>query len=99
MATTPELHVHVTVNVNGQDFAELKEIMVSTKEELLAELADLKTLVVETNDDITRVLDKLDEALAASDLTEASAAVAELRGLVQAGDDAIEAADPEVEVP
>jgi outer membrane murein-binding lipoprotein Lpp len=94
-AATPELHVHVNVTVNGCNSDELKEIIVTTKDELLAEVASLKDLVTETNDDIARVLAKLDEALANEDLTEVATAVGELRSLVQEGDDALEAADPE----
>lgn len=99
MAATPEFHVHVNVTVNGGDSNELRELIVTTKQELLDEVASLKELVVETNDDIARVLEKLDQALADNDMTEVATAVAELRTLVQAGDDALEAADPEVVEP
>lgn len=89
-----DLHVHVHVTVDSGN-TELKELLMTTKDELLAEIASLKELVTETNDDIARVLATLDAALAAGDLTTIATAVAELRALVKSGDDAIEAAVPE----
>lgn len=97
--TAEELHVHVHVTVDGANTAELKEILMTTKDELLANVASLRELVVETNSDIQRVIEKLDAAIAAGDLTEVAAGVEDLRTLVQAGDDALEAADPEVVEP
>ncbi len=78
-----------------KDLHELKEQIVSDKAEVLAQIADLKTLVVELTEDVGRVADRLDEAVAANNLDEVSAAVADLRDLVQAADDRAEAAAPE----
>lgn len=96
--TAEELHVHVHVTVDNGN-AELKELLMSTKEEVLAELAAANELATETNKDIARVIAKLDEAIANQDLTAVSEAVATLRATQQAGDDALEAAVPEVVEP
>ncbi len=78
-----------------KDLHELKEQAMSDKAEVLAQIADLKTLVVELSKDVGRVADRLDEAVAANNLDDVTAAVSDLRGLVQAADDRAEAAAPE----
>ncbi len=67
----------------------------ATKDEVLAQIADVKNLLVETGKDVNRVADKLDQAVAAGDLSEVSAAVAELHQIAQGIDDRAEASDPE----
>lgn len=78
----------------------LEALMAATQAEVLAKIADLATLADETQKDVARVITKLDEAIAAGDMTAVSAAVDELRTHVQPIDDAAEAAAPEpVEAP
>jgi hypothetical protein len=91
----PEIHVHVHVEGSGSTDPEIKEILVATKEEVLASLAELKTLAVENQEDTTRIIEKLDQAVQDQDLTAVADAVNELRSITQATNDAIEAADPE----
>ncbi len=74
---------------------QLKEIIVTTKQELLDAIADVKNVLVETGKDVARVADKLDAAVANGDLTDVAAAVAELRALAQSVDERAEASDPE----
>lgn len=74
---------------------ELKENIVSSKQEVLAELGEVKTILVEAGKDVNRVADKLDAAVAAGNLDEVSAAVDELRTLATSVGERAEAADPE----
>lgn len=74
---------------------ELKEQTMATKDEILAQIADVKTTLVETGKDVARIADKLDVAAANGDLTAVSDAVAELKSLAQGIDDRAEASDPE----
>ncbi|GAA2346831.1 hypothetical protein [Dactylosporangium salmoneum] len=76
-------------------YAKLKEQIMTSKDEVLAQIADVKTLLVETGKDVSRVADKLDQALANNDLTAVSEAVAELKTIAQGIDDRAEASDPE----
>lgn len=78
-----------------RDLHAAKEAIVTSKEEVLAQIADVRNLLVETGEDVRRVADKLDAAVAAGDLSDVSAAVAELRGLAQGIDDRAEQSDPE----
>lgn len=73
----------------------LEALIMSTKDEVLAAIADTKVLAEETKKDVARVIVKLDEAIANQDMTLVSEAVADLRSSVQATDDAAEAAAPE----
>lgn len=74
---------------------ELQETIVTTKQELLGQLGEVKSLAVETFKDVGRLVDKLDEALAAGNLDDVAAATGELRTLVQDVNDRVEAAAPE----
>ncbi len=67
----------------------------ASKDEILAQIADVRTLLDEVRKDVGRVADRLDEAVANNNLDDVSAAVADLRGVVQAIDDRAEAAAPE----
>lgn len=87
------MHVHVEGSSAGT--AELKEIILATKEEVLASLATLQELVVENQSDTTRIIELLDAAVQAQDLTAVAEAVEQLRTVAQATNDAIEAAAPE----
>ncbi len=78
-----------------KELHELKEQAMSDKAEVLAQVADVKALVVELTKDVGRVLDRLDAAIAAGNMDEVSAAVADLRSAVQDVDDRVEAAAPE----
>ncbi len=93
-----EVHVHVHLDITGgitEAKNEIKETIVATKEEILASLEEAQALATETQKDVLRVIAKLDEALAAQDLTAVADAVAELKASVQSTDDAAEAAAPE----
>jgi hypothetical protein len=104
--TTTEVHVHVHVDGGGAenlsvhvylptDTEELEGLLMATKEELLASVADVKALVVELQKDVTRIITDLEAALAAQDLTAVAAAVEDLKSSVTTIDDAVEAASPE----
>ncbi len=67
----------------------------ATKEEVLASIDGVKTSLVELSSDVQRVIDALNEAIAAGDLTAIAAGVAELQTIVTAVDDAVEAVSPE----
>lgn len=67
----------------------------TTQADVLAKIAEVKALATETNKDVLRVIGKLDEAIAAGDMTAVAAAVDDLRTVVQGVDDAAEAAVPE----
>ncbi len=75
------------------------ECLMATKDEILAQIADVKTVLVETGKDVGRVADKLDQAVANGNLTEVADAVAELKTIAQGIDDRAEASDPEVTEP
>jgi hypothetical protein len=91
----PEVHVHVHIEGSVAGLDEIKESIVATKDEVLAQIAEVKALAVENLEDTQRVIDKLDEAIANSDLTLVAEAVADLRATTQTTNDAIEAAAPE----
>jgi hypothetical protein len=95
----PEVHVHVHVEGSIAGLNEIKESIVATKEEVLAQVADLKALAVENLEDTQRVIAKLEEAIANQDLTAVAEALTDLKATTQATNDAIEAADPEVVEP
>jgi hypothetical protein len=76
----------------------LERLIMTAQDDVLAQIADVKTLLVETGKDVTRVADKLDAAIASGDLTAVSAAVAELKTIAQGIDDRAEASDPELPV-
>ncbi len=82
-----------------KDLHALKEQVMADKAEVLAQIADVKTLVAELKKDVERVADRLDEAVANSNLDEVSAAVADLRTAVQDIDERAEAAAPEDTTP
>lgn len=82
-----------------KDLHALKEQVMATKDEVLAQIADVKTLLGEVRKDVGRVADKLDEAVANSNLDDVAAAVADLRGVVQDIDDRAETASPEPAAP
>lgn len=84
--TVQHLHKHIHA---------LMEEIVSSKQEVLDALAGVKATLVETGKDVTRVIGKLDEAIANGNLDDIAAAVNELRPLAQSIDDAAEAAVPE----
>lgn len=90
-----EVHVHLHVEGSGAGITEIKEIILATKEEVLASLASLHALAVENASDTTRIIELLDAAIEAQDLTAVAAVVEELRTVAQATNDAIEAAAPE----
>ncbi len=71
------------------------EHIMANQDEVLAQIADVKNLLVETGKDVDRVADRLDEAVANGDLSAVSTAVAELRGLAQGINDRAEASAPE----
>lgn len=99
MTTIDDLHIHVHIEggATAADVTELKELIMATKEEILAQLAEVKALAVETASDVTRVLEALEAAVANADLTAVAESVAELRSIVQGADEALEAAVPETE--
>lgn len=76
-------------------YTKLKEQIMATKDEILADIADVKNILVETGKDVSRVADKLDTAVANGNLTEVADAVAELKQIAQGIDDRAEASDPE----
>jgi hypothetical protein len=80
-------------------YTNLKETLMATKDEILAQIADVKTVLVETGKDVGRVADKLDQAVANGNLTEVADAVAELKTIAQGIDDRAEASDPEQAAP
>ncbi len=71
------------------------ETLMATKDEILAQIADVKAVLLETGKDVNRVADKLDAAVANGNLTEVADAVAELKSIAQGIDDRAEASDPE----
>jgi hypothetical protein len=73
----------------------LEALMATTQAQVLATLAEVQALATETHDDVLRVIDKLDAAIAEADLTAVASAAEELRATVQGTDDAAEAAAPE----
>lgn len=86
----------VTVHVYPPpDLTELKGLIMATKEEILANLADVKASLVELSKDVTRVIAALDAAVQAQDLTAVAAAVDDLKTTVGTLDAAVEAASPE----
>ncbi len=74
---------------------ELKEELVTTKQELLTAVGEVKTVLVEAQKDVNRLADRFDEAIAAGDLDDAAAAVAELRAIGQSIGDRAEQTVPE----
>lgn len=82
-------------NTDPTDLLEVKELLMATKEEVLASIDGVKTSLVELSSDVQRVIDALNEAIAAGDLTAIAAGVAELQTIVTAVDDAVEAVSPE----
>lgn len=72
-----------------------KEMFMVTKQEILDQLADVKTVLGETAKDVGRVADKLDQAVANGDLSEVAAAVAELKQMAEGIDARAEQSDPE----
>jgi hypothetical protein len=78
---------------------EMKEQAMADKAEVLAQIADVKTLVVELTKDVGRAIDKLDEAVANQNFDEVSTAVADLRTAIQDVDARVEAAAPEPATP
>jgi hypothetical protein len=80
-------------------YTKLKEQIMATKDEILTQIADVKTVLVETGKDVGRVADKLDQAVANGNLTEVAAAVAELKSIAQGIDDRAETSDPEQTAP
>lgn len=74
---------------------ELREILVSTKQEILDSVREVNGILVEARKDVGRVIDKLDEAVANGNLDDVAAAVNELRPVAQAIGDAAEKAVPE----
>jgi hypothetical protein len=77
---------------------ELREILVSTKQEILDSVREVNGILVEARKDVGRVIDKLDEAVANGNLDDVAAAVNELRPVAQAIGDAAEKAAPEAPV-
>ncbi len=77
---------------------ELKEIAVKTKDELKAEISEVRDILVEAKKDVNRLADKLDAAVEAGDFTDVSAAVQERRELGQGIGDRAEQSDPEAPV-
>jgi len=71
------------------------ERLMATKDAILAQIAEVKALLVETGKDVDRIADKLDEAANDGDLTAVAEAVTELHSLAQGINDRAEAADPE----
>lgn len=66
-----------------------------TKDELKAQIGEVKTILTETQKDVDRVATKLEQAVANNDLSDVAAAVQELRTLAQNVGDRAEQADPE----
>jgi hypothetical protein len=103
--TVTEVHVHVHVDGSTDsvsvhvslppDITELKGLIMATKEEILASLADVKASLVELQKDTTRIIADLDAAVQAQDLTAVAAAVDDLKSTVGTIDAAVEAASPE----
>lgn len=101
--------VAVLLAAGGYAWYTLKEIIMTTKDEILAELADTKTVAEETRKDTERLASgftvvsgqlkdvqaKLDAAIANGDLSAVSAAVADLKVSIQDTDDLVESASPE----
>jgi hypothetical protein len=73
----------------------LKELLMVTKDEIAAQLGDVKNVLAETGKDVARLVAKFDEAIANGDLSSLSAPLEELRTLAQNIDDAVEGASPE----
>lgn len=94
-----EVHVHVHIEGQSAGTAELKEIILATKEEVLASLQAANDLLVENQSDTQRIIELLDAAVAANDLTAVAEGVEQLRSIAQATNDAIEAAAPEAVEP
>lgn len=90
-----EVHVHVHIEGQSAGTAELKEIILATKAEVEASLAALNELAIENQADTTRIIELLDAAVQANDLTAVAEGVEQLRTITQATNDAIEAAAPE----
>jgi hypothetical protein len=83
----------------AREIRKLKEIVMTTKDEALAALNDVKTLAGELVKDVRRLADKFDAAAAAQDFTAVTDAAAELRQVLQGADDRIEQSDPEQAAP
>jgi len=106
--TTTEVHVYVHVdggvpeNLSVQvylppdtDTTELEGLLMATKEEVLASIADVKTALVELQSDVQRIITDLETAIANNDLTAVAAAVEDLKATVTTIDEAVETASPE----
>lgn len=104
--TLPEIHVHVHVDggpvnevhahvyVSAED-PELKEILVATKEEILAQLVTLGDTLTEIGSDVARIAADLAAAVANNDLTAVAAKVAELQTVSDTIESALDAASPD----
>lgn len=77
------------------DLAEIKELVVATKEEVLAAIDVTKASLAELSKDVTRIIADLQTAIADKDLTAVAAGIADLQTVVAAIDDAVEVASPE----
>jgi hypothetical protein len=91
--TSPEIHVHV--HVDGGNVTELKEILVATKEEVLANLTTLGDTLTEIGSDVARIATALEEAVANGDLTAVAAKAAELQSVATAIEAALDEASPD----
>lgn len=76
-----------------------QEQHVATKDEILAQIGEVRNLLVETQKDVGRVADKLDEAMAGGDLAAVGEAIADLRGIAQTINDRAEQSSPEAVAP
>ncbi len=74
---------------------ELKEQIMSSEQEVLADIASAKAALTELSKDVGRVITQLEGALATSNFDTVAAAVADLKQSVQTIDDAVESASPE----
>lgn len=102
--TTTEVHVHVHLDGSADNVSvsvylpadtELEGLIMATREEIVADVAEVKALLVELQKDVTRVIADLEAALANNDLEAVAAAVADLKATTTTIDDAVEAASPE----
>lgn len=91
--TSPEIHVHV--HVDGGNVTELKEILVATKEEVLASLTTLGETLTEIGSDVARIAAALEEAVENNDLTAVAEKAAELQGVANAIETALDTASPD----
>lgn len=86
---------NVSVSVYLPADTELEGLIMATREEIVADVAEVKALLVELQKDVTRVIADLEAALANNDLEAVAAAVADLKATTTTIDDAVEAASPE----